>query len=64
MRQVNSPGGTSSDTVVERAHGRIAAPEHLGHGRQPDRVPLPPTGGAARRSATVTELTCLTMATN
>ena len=64
MRQVNSPGGTSSDTLSSARTADSPRPNTLDTAVSRTESLCPPTGGAARRSATVTELTCLTMATN
>ena len=65
MRQVNSPGGTSSDTLSSARTAESPRPNTLDTPVSRTESPSdPPTGGAARRSVTVTELTCLTMARN
>ncbi len=58
MRQVNSPDGTSSDTW---SSARTAEPPRPNTLDTPVRRTEAPVGGAARRSVTVTELTCLTI---
>src|SRR5271169_1164759 len=56
MRQVNSPGATSSDTWSSAWMAELPRPNTLD---TPASRTAPPTGGAARRSVTVTRFTCL-----
>src|ERR1700722_16355444 len=61
MRQVNSPGGTSSDTLWSARTAAPPAPTTLDTPVSRTESLCPLTEGAARRSVTVTELTCLTI---
>src|SRR5690349_13735226 len=58
IRQVNSPGGTSSETW---SSARTAAPPRPNTLDTDVSLTGSPTWGAARRSVTVTEFTCLTI---
>jgi hypothetical protein len=58
IRQVNSPGGTSSETWSSARTAELPRPNTLDTDVS---VTGSPTGGAARRSVTVTEFTCLIM---
>ncbi len=58
MRQVNSPGATSSDTCSSACTAELPRPNTLD--TPANRTAATP-GGAARRSVTVTEFTCLTI---
>ena len=57
MRQVNSPGATSSDTWSSARTAELPRPNTLDTPVSRTDAFTPPTGGAARRSVTVTELT-------
>src|SRR5580693_10325100 len=59
MRQVNSPGATSSDTLSSARTAELPRPNTLDTPVSRTDPSTPSTGGAVRRSVTVTRLTCL-----